>query len=173
MECLYVCVFSNGHIKVGRSVDPMSRISAHQLRVSCLGIQLSEYTTIPCPMDVKASESALIDWCTENAAERFAQEWFAGLDYLKTVAEAQRIATTDKELEAASGWAAYLLLLTRAGYTQTRIAELIGCAQPSISGFVSGKSSSPSFRVGYGLLQIGRKCGIPDPVHLFPIQEPF
>lgn len=173
MEFLYVCLFSNGHIKVGRSIDPASRIASHQSRVSCFGVQLAEYVTIPCALDVKAAEAALIDWCTEYAEERFAQEWFAGLDYKKTVEEANRISVTDKEAEAASGWAAYLLLLSRAGYTQTRIAELIGCAQPSISGFVSGKSSSPSFRVGYGLLQIGRKCGIPDPVHLFPIQEPF
>ena len=29
MEYLYVCHFSNGHIKVGRSIDPKSRIASH------------------------------------------------------------------------------------------------------------------------------------------------
>lgn len=28
MQFLYVCHFSNGHIKVGRSVDPQSRIAS-------------------------------------------------------------------------------------------------------------------------------------------------
>ncbi len=34
MEYLYVCHFSNGHIKVGRSIDPRARIAAHADRVA-------------------------------------------------------------------------------------------------------------------------------------------
>lgn len=33
-EYLYVCHFSNGHIKVGRSVHPKSRIASHADRVA-------------------------------------------------------------------------------------------------------------------------------------------
>jgi len=34
MEYLYVCHFSNGHIKVGRSIHPKSRIASHADRVA-------------------------------------------------------------------------------------------------------------------------------------------
>ena len=36
MSALYVCLFSNGHLKVGRSVNALARISQHEERVSCL-----------------------------------------------------------------------------------------------------------------------------------------
>ncbi len=36
MISLYVCLFSNGHLKVGRSVNALARISQHEERVSCL-----------------------------------------------------------------------------------------------------------------------------------------
>lgn len=39
MEYLYVCHFSNGHIKVGRSIDPRARIAAHADRVACMGVE--------------------------------------------------------------------------------------------------------------------------------------
>jgi len=48
MDNLYVCHFSNGHIKVGRSVDPMARIAAHADRVGCLGIELVEHFLALC-----------------------------------------------------------------------------------------------------------------------------
>ena len=40
MSFLYVCLFSNGHLKVGRSVNALARISQHEERVSCLGVEL-------------------------------------------------------------------------------------------------------------------------------------
>ena len=33
MSSLYVCLFSNGHLKVGRSVNALARISQHEERV--------------------------------------------------------------------------------------------------------------------------------------------
>lgn len=171
MQYIYVCLFSNGHIKVGRAVDTASRIATHKYRVACLGVSLVSHEIIACPVDVKDAEAALIDWCVQNAEERFMNEWFSGLNYTDVVNEAIRCADADKSADSSTGWAAYLILIKRAGYTQTRIAELIGCSQPSIANFVRGRSENPSFKVGYGLIQIGRMCGIPDPTHLLPIQE--
>ena len=37
MSALYVCLFSNGHLKVGRSAYALARIAQHEERVSCLG----------------------------------------------------------------------------------------------------------------------------------------
>jgi len=34
MSHLYVCHFSSGHIKVGRSIDPVARVAQHADRVA-------------------------------------------------------------------------------------------------------------------------------------------
>lgn len=77
---LYVCRFSSGHIKVGRSSNPACRIAQHVDRVSCVGITLTNHFILSCPSAVFA-ETRLIRRCTEQAANRLSSEWFDGLDY--------------------------------------------------------------------------------------------
>ena len=81
MEYLYVCHFSNGHIKVGRSIDPKSRISSHVERVSCLGVTLETHQTFPVSGPAEHAEAALIDLCCNAAEKRHKSEWFVGIDY--------------------------------------------------------------------------------------------
>lgn len=81
MESLYVCLFSNGHIKVGRSVDPKSRIAQHAERVSCMGIELRDHYTAECVGPASEREQALINRCAEHAEQRFHNEWFVGLQF--------------------------------------------------------------------------------------------
>ena len=38
MSFLYVCLFSNGHLKVGRSVNALARISRHEERAYMEGV---------------------------------------------------------------------------------------------------------------------------------------
>lgn len=170
MESIYVCLFSNGHIKVGRSIDPQSRIAAHCARVSCVGVQLTESKVFSCVESAAECERQLIDFCQENATARNQNEWFEGLSFDLVASQAEKFAKQDPATDAPTGWAAYLMRVQRCGYTQTKLAEMLGCAQPSIAGVLSGRTVSPSFRVGYGLLQIGRMHGVPDPVELFPIK---
>ena len=80
-QYLYVCHFSNGLIKVGRSIDPVSRIAQHAERVSCMGVELVEHQVFLCVGHVIPAEVALIKKCEEEASAKHKNEWFEGLDY--------------------------------------------------------------------------------------------
>lgn len=92
MEYLYVCHFSNGHIKVGRSIDPRARIAAHADRVACMGVELVEHHVVECIARSAPAETELIVRCTDNAARRMKSEWFDGLDYSQVTSWATEIA---------------------------------------------------------------------------------
>jgi len=81
MDYLYVCLFSNGLIKVGRSIDPISRVAVHADRVSCVGVHLLEYRCFLCGDQTPKRELQLIDACASAATDRFLNEWFEGLDF--------------------------------------------------------------------------------------------
>jgi hypothetical protein len=170
MEWIYVCLFSNGHIKVGRSIDPQARIASHAARVACLGVTLESDRFFQCKEKAIECEQALIDFCVERATRRNHFEWFEGLSYTEVCEAADRFAGFDAADHAPTGWAEYLIRVLRCGYTQSKVAELIGCSQPSIANILTGKTGSLSFRVGYGLLQIGRTHGLADPEEQFPIK---
>lgn len=162
-EHLYVCHFSNGHIKVGRSIDPISRIASHADRVSCMGVQLIEKHIVECKGNVILAEANLIGKACELSVERFANEWFTGLDYLEICEIADECAAYTEQFEPVNEWADYVKQIIASGWTQREIASRVGCAQPSIAKIVSGRTVDPSFSVGYGLLLIGRSLGLSDP----------
>ena len=133
MQYLYVCHFSNGHIKVGRSSDPKSRIAQHEERVSCLGVELVEHVIKECVSHVIPAETALINRCAAVAVRQNKNEWFVGLDFpevcgwLVEAADATytlipaALAATDKELIQSLGGPAKvadLLKLTGQGRSQ-------------------------------------------------------
>jgi DNA-binding XRE family transcriptional regulator len=80
-DYLYVCQFSNGHIKVGRSIEPKARVAAHADRVSCMGIELADHFIVECVGPASPREAALIRRCVEESETRFRNEWFAGLEF--------------------------------------------------------------------------------------------
>lgn len=81
MTHLYVCHFSNGHIKVGRSTDPESRIASHADRVSCLGVELTEHQIYRCAGSSQSAEQELIKRCAGLSSKQNKNEWFEGLDF--------------------------------------------------------------------------------------------
>lgn len=81
MTHLYVCHFSSGHIKVGRSTKPEARIRSHADRVSCLNVTLIESRIFECAGCVVQSERVLIDRCAAVAGATIKNEWFEGLDF--------------------------------------------------------------------------------------------
>jgi DNA-binding XRE family transcriptional regulator len=93
MESLYVCHFSNGHIKVGRSIDPTARIAQHADRVACMGIELIEHAVFECDGTAAPRETLLISRCADAARARFQNEWFARLDYQDVCVWAHEYAT--------------------------------------------------------------------------------
>jgi DNA-binding XRE family transcriptional regulator len=99
-ESLYVCLFSNGHIKVGRSIEPGSRIAAHADRVACLGVELSDKLIVECVGQAGPRELLLIRRCTEAAESRYQNEWFTGLDFLSVcewAGQAARLELSDPD----------------------------------------------------------------------------
>lgn len=115
MEYLYVCHFSNGHIKVGRSIDPQSRIAAHVDRVACVGIELVEHHVVGCVGHSHPAEAALIERCADAAKKRNKSEWFEGLDYLCVCEWSNVIAAEEFPLSESLGFKTYYFALTPEG----------------------------------------------------------
>ena len=107
MQSLYVCLFSNGHIKVGRSKTPAQRIAVHAERVSCLGVSVAAQVSFECVGRASLAEAELIRRCAAVAAKRNAVEWFEGLVFDTVAQWAQELAATRRfvllSAEQASG----------------------------------------------------------------------
>jgi hypothetical protein len=160
MHYLYVCHFSNGHIKVGRSINPMARIASHQDRVSCLGIELVEHQIFECVGHVIQAEAELIRRCSEFARKTNKAEWFEGLDFLDACEfanAASRFSFVEPAVERGM-WAQILDDLKSAGKTQMQIAKACGCSQASISELSIGKTLDPRYSIAIGLLAMHREA---------------
>lgn len=157
MQYLYVCLFSNGHIKVGRSINPESRIAAHADRVSCMGIELVEHKTFPCVGNVIARESALISACKDTAIRQHKHEWFEGLEFELVVAFVERFAGCD-ESEIATPkdgvWRTLVEDLLASGMTQQGIAKACNCSQVAISELYRGVTLDPRHSTGESLVRL-------------------
>jgi DNA-binding transcriptional regulator YdaS (Cro superfamily) len=94
MSHIYVCHFSNGYIKVGRSIDALSRIALHADRVACVGIELVAHHIVACLGDSEQPEAALIDKCNTEAIKRHKSEWFEGLEFASVCMWADTFAHT-------------------------------------------------------------------------------
>ena len=100
MQSLYVCLFSNGHIKVGRSDKPFLRIAAHADRVSCLGVTLTDQRIFECVGRASLAEAKMIQRCAAVTTQRNAVEWFEGVNFLDAVAWAQELAAVSRFVTA-------------------------------------------------------------------------
>lgn len=96
MQSLYVCLFSNGHIKVGRSDKPFLRIATHADRVSCLGVAVVGQQVFECVGRASLAEAELIRRCVAAASKRNAVEWFEGLHFDTVCGWAMEAAATRK-----------------------------------------------------------------------------
>jgi DNA-binding XRE family transcriptional regulator len=134
MESLYVCLFSSGLIKVGRSSDPRSRIAAHADRVACAGIEMVNYQTLTCAGDVVARETWLIQRCADAGSQRFSNEWFDGLDYSTVCEWAKTAATMPIDADTNDSFGARLReARLAAGLSQSQFAATLGLGKGAIS----------------------------------------
>lgn len=133
MDSLYVCLFSNGHIKVGRSISPDSRIAQHADRVSCMGVELVDSHTYGCMGSAPVAESALIARCDEQCSQRFKNEWFAGLDYPLVCLWASELAALDLKADRHDALDRALEML---GGTNAA-ARTLGVSAPTVSQWVT------------------------------------
>lgn len=144
-EYLYVCRFSNDHVKVGRSSTPNERIASHADRVACVGIEITDVFITECLGRVEAAEFSMISECAKHATKKNKNEWFEGLDFSIACEIAKGFANvcsdhvedrTNRpmpidpfETEAID----YVRALLRFGLTQSYIAKATGVSQPNIS----------------------------------------
>lgn len=95
MSHLYVCHFSNGCIKVGRSISPVARVVSHAGRVSCVGVDLTESKIFRCSGSYIAAERDLIAACASAAREVRGNEWFFGIRFADACVWAAECAAKD------------------------------------------------------------------------------
>lgn len=140
MEYLYVCHFSNGHIKIGRSINPTARIASHTDRVACVGIELIEHRFFECVGYSGAAESRLIAYCAERATKRNKSEWFDGLDFEDVCEWAAEFAASEVAVRSIS---IVKTIRERLGFTQAALGEGMGCTQGNVSFYEKGQTIPP------------------------------
>jgi hypothetical protein len=158
MESLYVCHFSNGHIKVGRSINPEARIADHIDRVSCVGLELTEWRVFDCNGPAQPRESALIERCAQAASKRFKSEWFAGLSFDEVCKWAEEAATTEPPSPITT-WTLLIEQLRRSGWSQAALAAHCGVGAATMSRLALGQQSEPMYSVGEKLLALQAELG--------------
>jgi len=140
MSYLYVCVFSSGHIKVGRSIDPRSRIAQHAERVACIGVELVDHRSFVCVGSVVAAEAELILRCSNQCDQRLKSEWFSGLAFDAVCAWAGEIANSLCTAAAAEPLQKAIDLCGGVG----KLAAAIGISQSAVSNWrARGTSPEP------------------------------
>ena len=140
MEYLYVCHFSNGHIKVGRSIEPKARIAAHADRVACMGVELVEHHIVECIGYRVPAELALIERCTKSATKRNKSEWFEGLDFSSVCEWCTQFANC---IFDESGMSTIKSIRDKLGITQAELAKVLGCTQGNVSFYERGQTIPP------------------------------
>lgn len=144
MDSLYVCHFSNGHIKVGRSIDPSARIAAHADRVACVGIELVDHFIAECRHGAAHPERLLIERCADNAIARNKNEWFVGLGFQEVCEWANEFCTAQQEPRQRNAQMEAIDFVERIrahGLTQGQITGRTGIPQPTISKIERGEVS--------------------------------
>lgn len=162
-ESLYVCLFSNDHVKVGRSKNPATRVAQHAERVAVMGVSLLQWTAFPCERGIGAAEAWLIRQCADEAATVRGNEWFEGLPFAVACLLAEQAAKGAEFREEAitdgprPDFPAVVRALSASGYRQTDLARICGISQSSMSDIATGVTTDPSYSVGYQLMLLFRE----------------
>ena len=94
MAGLYVCEFSDGTVKVGRSTRPAKRVVQHKSSASRFGLSLERHHAVECVAPAAEAERALIEQCCSASASQRGREWFYGLQFDTVCAWADAAAST-------------------------------------------------------------------------------
>jgi DNA-binding XRE family transcriptional regulator len=162
MESLYACLFSNGHIKVGRSRNPAGRIGSHCVRVACMGVTLVDSFHVICDWDAAEAEDRLIRRCDQDASARFQNEWFAGLDFASVCDLVRHFAKPQADDDQPANdevGTNFRNLRKRLILTQAELADLIGCTQGNV-GFIERGLQTLMPQMAKRVLRLARERGI-------------
>lgn len=112
-EHLYVLEFSCGLVKIGRSINPETRIKAHAQNVLAIsGSTLERDSVLEVGSSAVKAEHALISFCSDRWEQR-SREWFFGADYWQVVHEAFKISNME--------WSGKPIKKARMSYMRNRI----------------------------------------------------
>lgn len=125
MDSLYVCLFSNGCVKVGRSKNADRRIAQHAVQLSCFRIDLIGSAVFECCGAMQVAESRALRKCREVAAETRGDEWFYGIDFDLACEIAKHAASGTDHHERYSGASALVRAIDVMG-GMTNLAKAIG-----------------------------------------------
>lgn len=57
-------------------------------------------------------------------------------------------------------WKDYIAAIFEKGISQSRLANLVGCGQTTISDLASGKTREPRYSLGIAILEAGESFGV-------------
>ena len=83
---VYLCLYDQGTLKIGRGGDVHTRLSAHKSAGNIFGAQVVRTDIVECQNHV-AVEKKLIEWCKRNSTSTKSNEWFQGVDYEECLAQ--------------------------------------------------------------------------------------
>lgn len=69
-------------------------------------------------------------------------------------------------------WKDYIAEIFEKGVSQSRLANLVGCGQTTISDLASGKTREPRYSLGTAILAIGEGYGVEAPDGVKPTIVP-
>lgn len=157
---LYVCLFSTGHIKVGRTTRPGARVEQHAQRVGVVGVRLVSALHFECQDQPAVRERALIDACVVLGGKQICGEWFAELDHKAACEAAQHAATMQiEEARSLMTWQQIIAeIQSLSSLTQPQIAAMCGAGQATIGDLSRGKTQDPSYSLGEALKSLLERC---------------
>lgn len=88
---LYVIALDPDRIKVGYTVDPMTRLALHRGLAEAHGCVPGREWTSPRGAGTPAREAALIAFCAERASTQFRSEYFVGVAFDEAVRAAAEV----------------------------------------------------------------------------------
>ena len=97
---VYVIEFSNGTVKVGRTENPDSRMSAHAAAGKKFGALITDKWLSPQHSEWLANETRLKGIAAELGGTVAAQEYFTGVGFADVVARAQELTFTPALVDA-------------------------------------------------------------------------
>ena len=94
---LYAAEFSNGVVKVGRSLRPEKRRIEHATPAAGLGLSMTRWATVPVIGDDLMAEQDALARCVSIATAVNMSEWFVGVSFEAAVDAIHKAATAGHE----------------------------------------------------------------------------
>lgn len=96
---LYLCLFTDGTLKIGRANNIEKRIRQHKHDGLKFAISIEKSAAVPCVNNMVA-ERRLIQWGDKNCTSKNCNEWFIGLNFEECLRSAEEICKISDEEHA-------------------------------------------------------------------------